>query len=188
MEPTLLTEYKERVAPALKEKLAVANVHQIPRVEKVVINCCIGKEADRKQAAQDAADEIAKITGQRPVITKAKTSVSNFKLRAGEVIGAKVTLRGVKMHDFLLRFIKTAIPKIRDFRGVPLKSFDGNGNYTLGVADQAIFPEVELDKVKRNLGFDVTICTTATTDDAARALLAEMGMPFRKPAKSSDAA
>jgi large subunit ribosomal protein L5 len=188
MEPTLLTEYKERVAPALKEKLGVANVHQVPRVEKVVINCCIGKEADRKQAAQDAADEIAKITGQRPVITKAKTSVSNFKLRAGEVIGAKVTLRGVKMHDFLLRFIKTAIPKIRDFRGVPLKSFDGNGNYTLGVADQSIFPEVELDRIKRNLGFDVTICTTATTDDAARELLIELGMPFRKPAKSSDAA
>ena len=188
MEPTLLTEYKERVAPALKEKLGVGNVHQVPRVEKVVINCCIGKEADRKQAAQDAADEIAKITGQRPVITKAKTSVSNFKLRAGEVIGAKVTLRGAKMHDFLLRFIKTAIPKIRDFRGVPLKSFDGNGNYTLGVADQSIFPEVELDKIKRNLGFDVTICTTATSDDAARELLIELGMPFRKPGKASDAA
>ncbi len=181
MVPNLLKDYNEKVAPALKEKLGLSNVNEIPRIEKLVINCCVGREAERKQAVEDAATELARITGQRPVVTLAKKSVSNFKLREGEVLGVKVTLRGRRMFEFLERLIKTAIPKIRDFRGVPVKSFDGHGNYTLGVSDQTIFPEVELDKVKRNLGFDITFVTTATTDAAARMLLEETGMPFRKP-------
>ena len=190
MEPILKADYKKRVAPALLEKLSLANVHEIPRIEKVVINCCMGKEADRKQAIEDAVAELATISGQKPVITKAKKSVANFKLRAGEQLGTMVTLRGDKMYEFLLRFIRMAIPRIRDFRGVSPKSFDGRGNYTIGVSDQTIFPEIELDKVKRNIGFDVTIVTSARTDDEARALLKEMGMPFReqKSEQSSEAA
>ena len=187
MEPLLLTEYKERVAPALKESLGVKNVHQIPKIEKIVINSCVGKEADRKQALEDVVAEIMLITGQKPVVTKAKKSVSNFKLRAGDPLGAVVTLRGEKMWDFLLRFMRIAVPSIRDFRGISPKSFDGRGNYTLGVADQTIFPEVEMDKVKRQIGFDITIVTSATNNEAAYELLKETGMPFRKPnVKSSE--
>ncbi len=185
MEPNLLKEYKERVAPALQQRLGCENPHQIPRIEKVVLNCCVGKAPERKAAADDALEELALITGQRAVLTKAKLSVSNFKLRQGEIIGAKVTLRGTRMYEFLERFIRTAIPKIRDFRGVSAKSFDGHGNYTMGVDDQTIFPEVELEKVKEHIGFDVTIVTTAKTDDEARALLEEFGMPFRKPSKAA---
>lgn len=180
MQPTLLTEYKERVAPELRRKLEYANVHQVPRLEKVVVNSCVGKEADRKQAIEDVVAEITTITGQRPVVTKAKRSVANFKLREGEPLGVKVTLRGAQMYEFLDRLIRMAIPRIRDFRGVSAKAFDGRGNYTLGIPDQTIFPEIELDKVKRTIGFDVTIVTTANTDHEARELLREMGMPFRK--------
>ena len=183
--PTLLKNYKEQVVPALKEQLGCANIHQVPKIEKVVINCCVGREADRKQAVQDAVEELELITGQKAVTTVARKSVANFKLREGEAIGARVTLRGVKMYDFLLRLMCMAIPRIRDFRGVSPKAFDGRGNYTLGISDQTIFPEVELDKVKRNLGFDVCIVTTAETDDAARALLKEMGMPFRDNKKAA---
>lgn len=185
MEPNLLTEYKERMAPALQEKMGYKNPNQVPKIEKVVLNCCIGKAPERKKAVDDALEELALITGQRAVITKAKLSVSNFKLRQGEIIGAKVTLRGRRMYEFLERFIKTAIPKIRDFRGVSAKSFDGHGNYTIGVGDQTIFPEVELEKVKENVGFDITIVTTARTDEEAKALLIEFGMPFRKPGKAA---
>ena len=183
--PTLLKNYKESVVPALTEQLGYANAHQVPKVEKVVVNCCVGREPDRKQAVQDAVEELGLITGQKAVTTFAKKSVANFKLREGEAIGARVTLRGVKMYDFLLRLMCMAIPRVRDFRGVSPKAFDGRGNYTLGISDQTIFPEVELDKVKRNLGFDVTIVTSATTDDEARALLKEMGMPFRDVKKAA---
>ena len=183
--PTLLKNYKETVVPALKEELGCENIHQVPKIEKVVINCCVGREADRKQAVQDAIDELQLITGQKAVTTIARKSVANFKLREGEEIGARVTLRGVKMYDFLLRLMCMAIPRIRDFRGVSAKAFDGRGNYTLGISDQTIFPEVELDKVKRNLGFDISIVTTAETDDAARALLKQMGMPFRDNKKAA---
>ena len=183
--PTLLKNYKETVVPALKEELGCENIHQVPKIEKVVINCCVGREADRKQAVQDAIDELQLITGQKAVTTIARKSVANFKLREGEAIGARVTLRGVKMYDFLLRLMCMAIPRIRDFRGVSAKAFDGRGNYTLGISDQTIFPEVELDKVKRNLGFDISIVTTAETDDAARALLKQMGMPFRDNKKAA---
>ena len=189
MEPNLLREYKEHIVPSLKEKLGCSNIHQVPRVEKVVINCGVGSAtAERKQAVEEAIEEIGVITGQRAVRTKAKISVSNFKLRAGEVVGAKVTLRGNRMYEFLERLIKTAIPTIRDFRGVNPKAFDGRGNYTLGITDHTIFPEVELDKVKRNIGFDICIVTSATNNDDARTLLAEMGMPFRGMDKASLAA
>lgn len=180
--------YKEKVIPALREKLACQNIHQIPRIEKVVINCSVGKEADRKIAVDDAAADLAKITGQKPVVTRSKLAISNFKLRAGEPIGVKVTLRGRTMYEFLERLIKLAIPVIRDFRGVSTKAFDGRGNYTLGIKDHTIFPEIEIDKIKRNLGFDVTIVTTAQNDEEARELLREMGMPFRRSSSEQQAA
>ncbi|MEM6910770.1 MAG: 50S ribosomal protein L5 [Verrucomicrobiota bacterium] len=186
--PALLTHYREQVVPALKEELGYQNVHQIPRLEKVVLNSSVGREPDRKQAVEDVLDEIALITGQKPVPTVAKKSVANFKLREGEQIGAKVTLRGRQMYEFLERFMFTAMPRIRDFRGVSPKSFDGRGNYCLGINDQSIFPEVELDKIKRQIGFDIIIVTSADQDEDARALLRLMGMPFRKPANPAKAA
>ncbi len=177
------TEYKERVVPALKEKLGVKNPHQIPFIKKVVVNTCVGSATDVKQALEDAKAELALITGQKPAETRAKKSIANFKLRGEQAIGAKVTLRGARMYEFLERLIKTALPRIRDFRGISPKAFDGQGNYTLGVADQSIFPEVELDKIKRNVGFDITIVTSATTNADAKALLSEMGVPFTDKAK-----
>jgi large subunit ribosomal protein L5 len=180
MEPALKKHYSERVVPALKEKFGYRNVMQVPKIEKVVINSSFGRAEDRKAAAEEVGREIGLITGQRPVLTRSKKAISNFKLRAGDTIGAKVTLRGRRMYEFLERFMRVAIPTIRDFRGVSAKSFDGRGNYTLGIQDQSIFPEIELDKVKRTTGFDVTIVTSAPTDDEARELLSLMGMPFRK--------
>jgi large subunit ribosomal protein L5 len=179
MQSELHKEYKERVVPALRERLGYKNIFQVPRVEKVVINSCVSTHsADQKQALEEAKAEIALITGQRATETKSKKSISNFKLRKGQTIGAKVTLRGDRMYEFLERLIRMALPRIRDFRGISPKSFDGKGNYTLGVKDQAIFPEVELDKIKRNIGFDITIVTTANTNDEAKALLTELGVPF----------
>ncbi len=174
----LQNEYQTRVIPALKEKRGYANVHQVPRLVKVVINTSVASAPDVKAALEIAKDELETITGQKPVETIAKKAISNFKLRAGQAIGAKVTLRGRLMYEFLERLIKTALPRIRDFRGVSARAFDGNGNYTLGVTDQSIFPEIELDKIKRNIGFDITIVTSATSNDEARALLTELGMPF----------
>ena len=176
MENEFYREYKERVIPALREQHGYKNDHQIPKLEKVVINSSVGSHSDVKQALEDAKIELALITGQ-------KKSISNFKLRKEQVIGAKVTLRGERMYEFMERLIKAALPRIRDFRGISPKGFDGNGNYTLGVSDQSIFPEVELDKIKRNIGFDVTIVTTARTDEEAKSLLSEMGMPFSDRAK-----
>ena len=178
-------DYKERVVPALRERHKYKNVHQVPKVEKVVVNTSVGSQSDIKAALEDAKTELALITGQRAAETRAKKSIANFKLRKEQAIGAKVTLRGERMYEFLERLIKAALPRIRDFRGVSPRAFDGHGNYTLGVPDQAIFPEVELDKIKRNIGFDVTIVTTARTNEEAKSLLSEMGMPFsdraRKP-------
>jgi len=171
--------------PALRERHKYKNVHQVPKVEKVVVNTSVGSQSDIKAALEDAKTELALITGQRAAETRAKKSIANFKLRKEQAIGAKVTLRGERMYEFLERLIKAALPRIRDFRGVSPRAFDGHGNYTLGVPDQAIFPEVELDKIKRNIGFDVTIVTTARTNEEAKSLLSEMGMPFsdraRKP-------
>jgi large subunit ribosomal protein L5 len=181
--PELLEEYKSRVVAALREKHSYSNIHQIPKVTKVVVNCSVGAGADSKEALEIARAEIALITGQRPISTLSKKSIANFKLRKGQAIGAKVTLRGRIMYEFLERLIKMSLPRIRDFRGVSTKAFDGHGNYTLGVSDQSIFPEIELDKIKRNIGFDVTIVTTARTDEEAKSLLSELGMPFADKAK-----
>jgi large subunit ribosomal protein L5 len=179
MQAELYKEYKDRVVPALREKLGYKNLLQVPKVDKVVINTCIPAQgSELKQALEDAKKELALITGQKAAETKSKKSISNFKLRKGQVIGAKVTLRGDRMYEFLERLIKMALPRIRDFRGVSAKAFDGRGNYTLGVQDQSIFPEVELDRIKRNVGFDITIVTTAKTNDEAKALLTELGVPF----------
>src|SRR5437660_2571824 len=183
MENEFYKDYKERVMPALQEQHGYKNVNEIPKVEKVVINTSVGSQADVKQALEDAKAELALITGQRAAETRAKKSIANFKLRKEQAIGAKVTLRGQRMYEFLERLIKAALPRIRDFRGVSPRCFDGHGYYTLGVTDQTIFPEVELDKIKRNIGFDVTIVTTARTDEEAKSLLSELGMPFADRAK-----
>ena len=178
MSVNLETRYKETAAPALKEQFGYANVNQIPKIEKVVVNCGVGKaEAERKQAVQDALNEIALITGQRGVATIAKNSISNFKLRAGEQVGAKVTLRGKTMYEFLLRLIGTAIPRIRDFRGVK-PSFDGRGNFATGLKEHIVFPEIDFDKVDENWGMDIIIATTANTDAEAKSLLKHFNMPF----------
>ena len=175
--------YKDRVIPAMREKHGYKNVNQIPKIEKVVVNSCVNANNDVKQALEDVKNELALITGQKPAETRSKKSIANFKLRQYQAIGAKVTLRGPRMYEFLERLIKTALPRIRDFRGISPRAFDGNGNYTLGVPDQSIFPEVELDKIKRNIGFDVTIVTTAATNAEAKSLLSELGVPFTDKAK-----
>jgi large subunit ribosomal protein L5 len=175
--------YKDRVIPALQEKHGYKNVNQVPKIEKVVVNSCVNASTDVKQGLEDTKAELALITGQKPSETRSKKSIANFKLRQHQAIGAKVTLRGPKMYEFLERLIKTALPRIRDFRGVSTRAFDGNGNYTLGVPDQSIFPEVELDKIKRNIGFDVTIVTTAKNNEEAKSLLTELGMPFSDKAR-----
>lgn len=189
MEPALKTFYREKVVPALQQKLGVKNIHDVPRIEKIVLNCAVGKAPDRKVAVEDAVRDMTAITGQKPVITKSKKAISNFKLREGEPLGAKVTLRSRIMWEFLERLIKMALPVVRDFRGVSTKAFDGHGNYTLGVTDQSIFPEMEIDKIKRTLGFDICIVTSANTDEHGRELLRAIGMPFRdsKPAAKKDA-
>ena len=190
MQPELQKLYKEKILPELRERFGFTNVHQVPRLDKIVLNCGIGSQPDRKQAAEDAAHDLGLITGQKPMMTYAKKAISNFKLREGEPVGLKVTLRGNRMYDFMMRLVKTAMPRIRDFRGISPRSFDGRGNYTLGVTDQSIFPEIELDKVKRTLGFDVSFVTRSATDEHARELLRALGMPFRagRQAKGDQAA
>jgi large subunit ribosomal protein L5 len=175
--------YKQHVIPAMQQKHGYKNIHQVPKVEKVVVNTCVNANTDVKQGLEDAKAELALITGQKPAETRSKKSIANFKLRQHQAIGAKVTLRGAHMYEFLERLIKTALPRIRDFRGISPRAFDGNGNYTLGVPDQTIFPEVELDKIKRNIGFDVTIVTSASSNEEAKSLLTELGMPFTDKAK-----
>ena len=181
----LYEEYKNRVVPALREKHGYKNVHQVPRLEKVVINACVGSSPDVKLALEEAKKEMATITGQKPMETRAKKSIANFKLRENQAIGAKVTLRGAAMYEFMDRLIKTARPRIRDFRGVSPKAFDGQGNYTLGVTDQSIFPEIELDKIQRNIGFDVSIVTSTKSNEEAKSLLSELGMPFSDRKKAA---
>jgi large subunit ribosomal protein L5 len=181
----LKSYYRSHVIKALMQKHGFKNVHQIPRVDKVVVNTCVGSQADGKQALEDAKAELATITGQKPAETRSKKAIANFKLRQNQAIGARVTLRGDRMFEFLERLIRMALPRIRDFRGVSPKSFDGGGNYTLGVSDQSIFPEIELDKVKRNIGFDITIVTSSSSDVEAKSLLTELGMPFSDKAKQS---
>jgi large subunit ribosomal protein L5 len=189
MQAELYKEYQSKVVPALSKSQGYKNIFEVPKVHKVVVNTCLPAQgADLKQALEDAKKELSVITGQKPAETKSKKSISNFKLRKGQAIGAKVTLRGDRMYEFLERLIKMALPRIRDFRGISPKSFDGHGNYTLGVSDQSIFPEVDLDRIKRNVGFDITIVTTANTNEEAKALLTELGIPFsdkKQPTKAS---
>lgn len=183
MQPELSTLYKEQIVKHLHAELKLANIMQVPKLEKIVLNCSIGSQPDRKQAVEDASRDIQLITGQKPVVAFSKKAISNFKLRIGEPVGLKVTLRGARMYDFLMRLIKTAMPRIRDFRGVAPRAFDGRGNYTLGITDQSIFPEIELDKIKRQLGFDLTFVTSTNNDEHARELLRALGMPFRGKTK-----
>lgn len=173
--------------PALTTELGCTNPHQVPRLEKIVVTTHCGSATDRKQAVEDSVEEISKITGQKPSVSYARKSVANFKVRAGEAVGARVTLRGANMWEFLDRFIHVTAPNIRDFRGISPKSFDGQGNYAVGVADQSIFPEVALDQIKRQIGFDLIFVTTAKDDDAGRALLRALGMPFRENKKEEAA-
>lgn len=179
MKPTLQTYYKEKVFPALQEELGCKNPHEVPALEKIVVTTHCGSANDRKAAVEDCVAEISKITGQKPSISYAKKSVANFKVRAGEAVGARVTLRGARMWEFLDRFINITAPNIRDFRGISPKSFDGRGNYAVGISDQSIFPEVAIDQIKREIGFDLIFVTTADTDDAGRLLLRKLGMPYR---------
>lgn len=172
--------FQKEVTPALMKALNITNVMQIPQIKKVVINIGLGEALDNPKALDAAVVDLTAITGQKPVITKARKSIANFKLREGRAIGTSVTLRGDKMWAFLDRLMNIVLPRVRDFRGVSPESFDGRGNYTLGLREQIIFPEIEYDKVDKVRGMEITIVTTATTDDQAAALLQLLGMPFRK--------
>ncbi len=172
--------YREEIAPALLEELSLENVMQVPRLTKIVVNIGVGDAVDNPKALDEAVRDLTTITGQQPVVTKAKKSIANFKLREGRSIGAKVTLRGDRMWAFLDRLVNVALPRVRDFRGISPDSFDGRGNYTLGLQEQLIFPEVNYDDVDIVRGMEITIVTTADNDDQARALLTKIGMPFRK--------
>ena len=177
MKARLYQRYVNEVRPALVEKRQYGNVHQVPRMEKIVINMGVAATME-KSALDDAAKDLGMITGRKPVINKAKKSVANFKLRKGQSIGCRVTLRRDQMDEFFDRLVAAALPRIRDFRGISGRSFDGRGNYSLGLADQTVFPEIDLDKIKRHQGMDITIVTSAQTDDEAYDLLKLMGMPF----------
>ena len=180
MAPRLQEKYKNEIAPALKEQLGLGNVNQIPKLTKIVVNMGVGEAATDSKQIDAAVNDLRIITGQQPMICRARKSIASFKLRAGMPIGAKVTLRGERMYEFLDRLLATAIPRIRDFRGISPKSFDGNGNYSLGITEQLIFPEIDYDKVDRTRGMDITFVTTAVNDEQGRALLDAFGFPFKK--------
>jgi large subunit ribosomal protein L5 len=177
MKPRLYQRYLDEVRPSLMEKRKYKNLHQVPRIEKIVLNMGVSASLE-KGAVEDAAKDMSLITGRKPVIAKARKSIANFKLREGQAVGCHVTLRREAMYEFFDRLVAAALPRIRDFRGVSSRSFDGRGNYSLGVNDQTIFPEVDLDKVKRQQGMDITIVTTARSNEEALELLKMMGMPF----------
>jgi large subunit ribosomal protein L5 len=172
--------YREEIAPELFEELNLENVMQVPKIEKIVLNIGVGEALDDPKALDAAVRDLTTITGQHPVVTKAKKSIANFKLREGRVIGTKVTLRGDRMWAFLDRLVNVALPRVRDFRGISPDSFDGRGNYTLGLKEQLIFPEINYDDVDKVRGMEITIVTTAENDDQARALLTKVGMPFKR--------
>jgi large subunit ribosomal protein L5 len=180
----LLNRYRDEVVPALMEEFKYKNVMQAPRVVKVVVNIGIGEALDNAKAIDFATADLTTITGQRPVVTKARKSIATFKLREGRIIGAKVTLRGEKMWALLDRLMNVALPRTRDFRGVPHDAFDGRGNYTLGLREQLIFPEIEYDKIDKVRGMEITVVTTAETDEEGRHLLRLLGMPFAEPGTS----
>jgi len=171
--------YEQTVRPRLQKEFGLANPHQVPGLDKVVLNVGMGDASKNPKSLEAAAEELAVITGQKPVITRAKKAIANFGLRAGVPVGVTVTLRGARMYEFLDRFIALAVPRIRDFRGLPSRSFDGRGNYTFGIKEQMIFPEIDFDKVEKIHGMDITIVTSAPRDDLALALLRELGWPFR---------
>lgn len=177
--PRLKERFDKEIAPVLMKEFELKNPNAVPRLHKIVINMGVGEATQNAKVLDPAANELAAITGQKPVITRAKKSIAAFKVRAGMPIGAMVTLRGHRMYEFLDRLVNVAMPRVRDFRGVSTKSFDGRGNYTLGLRDQLVFPEIDYAKVDKLKGMNVTIVTTAQTDNEARALLKHLGMPFR---------
>lgn len=178
--PRLRERYKEEVVPRLLKEFGIDNIMAVPRIEKISLNMGIGDAIQNIKVLEDAVEELTALAGQRPVITKAQKSIAAFKLRQGMPIGCRVTLRGVRMWEFLDRLISVALPRVRDFRGVPSKSFDGRGNYTLGIRDHLIFPEIDYNKIERPKGMNITIVTTAGNDERAQFLLRELGMPFQR--------
>lgn len=180
VEPRLRTRFEKELKPQLQSELGLANVMQVPRFAKIVINMGVGKATQQRSLLDGAITDLTTITGQKPLVTKAKKSIANFKLREGNEIGAKVTLRGDRMWEFYDRLVSLAIPRIRDFRGMSPKQFDGSGNYTFGLTEQLVFPEIDYDRIDSVRGMDITIVTTATTDDQGRALLRALGFPFRR--------
>ena len=180
MAPRLKEKYVNEVVPALKEQLQLANVNEVPRLEKIVVNMGVGAAVQDAKQLDSAMEDLRIITGQQPMVTRAKKSIAGFKIRQGMPIGAKVTLRGDRMWEFFDRLVTAAIPRVRDFRGLPTNSFDGRGNYSMGVTEQLIFPEIDYDKVDRVRGMDITVVTTAKTDEGAKALLDAFGFPFKR--------
>ena len=179
MRPRLLERYESEIRPRLAKEFGLTNVHRVPRLEKIVVNVGLGEATQNPKLLETAAEELGLITGQRPSIRKARKSVANFKLRAGQAVGAMVTLRRARMWEFFDRLVNVSLPRVRDFKGVSPKAFDGRGNYSLGIREQIIFPEVDYDKVERITGMNVTVCTTAENDAEGRALLEQLGLPFR---------
>jgi large subunit ribosomal protein L5 len=180
MRPRLLERYRKDVVPNLSKEFSYANVNQVPKLEKIVVNVGLGEATQNPKLLDNAVVELAAITGQKPAVRRARKSIANFKLRQGQRIGAVVTLRGDRMWEFFDRLVNVSLPRVRDFKGCSPKAFDGRGNYSLGIREHIIFPEVDYDKVEKIVGLNVTICTTAKTDAEGRALLANLGVPFRQ--------
>jgi large subunit ribosomal protein L5 len=180
MVPRLFERYRKEIVPRLQQEFGYRNVHQVPKLEKIVLNMGVGEATQNAKLIEQAAQELAVITGQKPAIRKARKSIANFKLRAGQAVGCMVTLRGARMWEFYDRLVSVSLPRVRDFKGVSPKAFDGRGNYSLGVREQIIFPEVDYDKVERITGLNITVCTTARNDAEGKALLTHLGMPFRQ--------
>lgn len=178
--PRLLTKYKQVIGPALREKLGVRNIMQVPRLTKIVVNMGVGEAIQEAKVLDDAVADMRNITGQQPVITRSRKAISNFKLKKGQSVGCKVTLRGYRMFEFFDRLVSIALPRVRDFRGLLRRSFDGRGNYSIGIKEQIVFHEVDSDKISKILGMDITVCTNAGSDEHAQVFLEAMGMPFRK--------
>ena len=178
-EPRLRNKYKDEIVPQLMKDFGFTNVMQVPKLDRIVVNMGLGEAVQNAKLVESAAEELKAITGRKPVVTRAKKSIASFKLREGMPIGVMVTLRGKQMYDFLDRLISLALPRTRDFKGISAKAFDGRGNYTLGIREQIVFPEINYDKIDRIKGMNVTLVTTAETDEQGRALLKSLGMPFR---------
>jgi large subunit ribosomal protein L5 len=179
MTPRLLERYRSEIVPKLSQEFGFTNVHQVPRLEKVVVNMGVGKATQNAKLIEKAAEELAAITGQKAAVRKARKSIANFKLRQGQAVGCTVTLRGTRMWEFFDRLVNVSLPRVRDFKGVSVKAFDGRGNYSLGIREQIIFPEIDYDSVENITGLNVTVVTSARNDAEGKALLAHLGMPFR---------